>query len=376
MIEDLFYLHQGFYSPSPSSIDINEVLQIKCKWYSLEDRVHGLGVDRQWFNSEPRNMLQHVPQQHIELLQAPEARLIINNSSESKFLRLTDNIYPHLHKTIDDNNIDPEKVAYVCGNLNENKVYDQWCRDNKVHNRIQVFTVLGWWQFSMDNYGQYHRSWHTESKVKKFLCLNRRMFDAPHRQSAVYHLHRLGQLNQGLVSSGGYQDPHRAERLGWEQNSYTTSTRKRILDVDTETLNAGQTADVDTHHLHRLTGFSIVTESSHDNHHGTHRFYTEKTLRAALYGHPFVIIGEAGANTDLVKLGMEPYDELFDLGTDFIAHTDTRVQHQLESVRWDWNVEKMHHQLRDKIHRNRQAIMKNTLNKRTLNSIQRWALNV
>jgi len=376
MFEDLFYLHKGFYSPDPSAIDTNEILQQKCTWYSLEDRVHGIGVDREWFNSEPRNLLEYVPQQHISLLKEPQARLVINNSRESKFLRLTDNIYPHLHKTIDDNNLDAAKIAYWCGNLNENKVYDAWCRANKVQDRIEIFPVMGWWQFSINNYGHYHSSWHNESKVKKFLCLNRRMFDAPHRQSVVYHLHRLGEINQGLVSTSGYQDPDRAEQYAWNRNSYTTSTRKRILDIDTDTMNAGEAADKDTHHLHRLTAFSIVTESSHDNQAGTHRFYTEKTLRAALYGHPFVVVGEAGANTDLVKLGLEPYNELFDLGTDFIADTEHRVQHQLESIRWDWKPQAMHHQLREKIHRNRQAIMKNTHNKRSFNSIQRWALDV
>lgn len=376
MRENLFHIHKGFYSPVPNDIDLNETLINRCDWYTLEDRSHALNISREEFDQEPRNMLEFISEQEISKLREPQARFVINNQLESKFLRLTDNIYPHLHKTIEDNNINPAQVAYMCGNLNENTVYDQWCRENNVHNRIEIFSPLGWWDNAQLRYKEYHSSWHSETKAKSFLCFNRRVFDAPHRKSTLYHLHRLGQIKNGLVSSSGYQDPEIAQSLGWNEKIYLKSERKRILDVEATNMNAGEAAFVNTHHLHRITAFSIVTESSYDYDHARQRFYTEKTLRAALYGHPFVIIGAAGANTDLVRLGLEPYNELFDLTTDFVVETDLRVQHQLESVRWDWKPQHMHHELRKKIHHNRKSILKNHYNKRILNSIQRWALNV
>lgn len=378
-IKTLFKVTTGFHSPAPEYIDINEALE-KLNWFVLDDQTHAIGDLRftlEEYDSKPRDLFLDCNSTNIiHEMKKPESRLIINNVLESKFLRLTENIYPHIHHTLEKHNVDPNKVCYMTGNINEHKAYNQWCLQNRINNRIQVFGVIGWWEFSMNNFFQYDNSWHTDAKAKKFLCLNRRLADAPHRECTLYHLQRLGMMNKGLVSSTGHEDLVEAAHRGWEKDIYLSSSRKRIIDADTEELGAGQAADVDTHHLHRLTAFSIVTESNYNSESGTHRFYTEKTLRAALYGHPFVIIGETGANTDIVRLGMEPYTELFDIGTDYINNTDHRVKSQLESIRWDWNSQQMHHQLQNKIQRNRKSIMQNTYNRRQLQQIQKWALNV
>lgn len=372
----LFTIFEQFPSPAPDYVEVNDLLTSKLKWYTLEDRSHAVGVRFQDFDAKPRDLLTDCDPDIVQQLKKPNARLIVRNNLESKFLRLTNCIYDHIHATIDKHNLDPNRICYISSNINEQKVYHAWCTKNRISNKIQVFGVVGWWEFSLYNFTEYDRTWRTDYKAKQFLCLNRRLFDAPHRQSLLYHLHRLGQINRGLVSSTGHEDIDLISKNSWDEKTYLASARKRIIDIDAETVGAGVAADTNTSNLHRLTAFSIVSESSWNNENGTHRFYTEKTMRAALYGHPFFIIGEAGANTDLVRLGIEPYTELWDIGTDFISNTDARVSAQLDSVRWDWDARNMHHELAEKIQHNRAAVMQNTFNRRVLKRIKRWAFHV
>jgi hypothetical protein len=374
--KSLFQVVEGFNSPAPEVVKTNDMLNEKLNWFVLEDRTHAVGILNVDFDAKPRDLLLECDKKIVYQLFKPESRLVIRNTLESRFLRLTECIYKHIHHTVDKYGLDHHKICYMSSNINEHKAYNRWCSQNRIVNKIQVFGVVGWWEFSLNNYTQYDRSWHTDFKAKKFICLNRRIHDAPHRKSVLYHLYRLGQINHGLVSSTGYEDNDLAVAENWDRKFYAASCRPRIVDIDAGSIGAGPAADRNTADLHRLTGFSIVTESSWDNDGGTHRFYTEKTLRAALYGHPFLIIGEAGANTDLVRLGLEPYTELWDIGTDFIAETDARIGAQLESIRWDLAASTLHTQNREKIKHNRDAVMQNLFNRRQLQKIAGWALNV
>jgi len=365
----------GYYTPAPENFQANDDLQRKLQWYQLENITHTMGNDKvsiDEFDCEPRDLLANTDAAVIRALRQPNARLAINNVLESRFLRQTGNIYPHIHRMVDEHNLNPHHICYISSNLNEHKRYTQWCVRNNVHNRIQVYGVLGWWEFARNNFTQYTPDWRHAPKAKSFLCLNRRTYDAPHRATALYAMQHLGVINSGLISNTAHDNHCQPD---WDPKTYRKSSRIRIIDVPAHELAPGQAADLDTHRLHKITAFSIVTESCWNTESGVHRFYTEKTLRAVLYGHPFVIVGEAGANTDLSRLGIEPYDELWDMGTEFETSVYNRVYNQMASVRWDWNPQDMYHTLHNKIVHNRNAVLKNTHNTRVFKQINRWALD-
>lgn len=369
----VFNIVSGFVSPAPEMIDVNERLTEKLDWYTLEDRVHALGIRLSEYDKQPRDLLAGNSKKIINKLKQSHSRIIVRNILEGRFLRLTQDIYRHIHHTIAVHNLNPNHFCYMSSNLDEQKRYNAWCVNNSVHNKIQVFGFLGWREFSRNNYIEYKRTWQTNIKAKQFLCLNRRVSDAPHRKSTLYHLQRLGLMPKGMISNSGYHDVTTAETFGWNPEIQRASEKQRIIDIDSINMDAGAAADINTADLHRLTGFSVVTESSYSTDNNTMRFYTEKTLRAVLYGHPFVIIGEPGANTDLIRIGVEPYTDLFDINTDYISDVDHRVCAQLESIRWNWDITQMHSQLAEQIHNNRQSILKNSFNQRILKRIERWA---
>lgn len=361
--------------PNPAPKYLNEIRPFH--WYVVEDRVHQvrnrIPIHHDEFDLEPRNLL---GSKDLNALSHPKSRIIFRNDMEHRYMRLTKDIYKHLHYTIDCCGLNPRAVFYISGNFNEEQKYTQWCNQNSIssENRINALGAFGWNDFSTLTYTEFSGSWLTQEKRKSFLCFNRRMHCAEHRHLTLYYLQQLGHMNQGYVSNPLTDEQDYIGEYSLDPEIYRQAGRKRILDTPaTNDLGAGGTAALTPWKLYANSQFSIVTESDWRTDGKTMRFYTEKTARAILYGHPFVIVGECGANTDLARLGVEPYNELFDLNTDLIPDLNTRIQAQLSSIRYHWDDREIAHYLKEKILHNRNSIQSDRFNATQTRKIIRLA---
>ena len=371
-----FVIRRELYSPYPHP-KYNRELE-NHTWYTITDCVHELREKRPIsaaeFDAEPRCMIHS---QYWPALQKTDVRIIIKNDLEHRYRRLTEDVYTHIHHTLNMSEINPKHVFYITSNLHEHRVYAAWAEKNHIPDsqRIHALGVFGWSEFSRVRYTEFDHSWLTRPKTKKYVCFNRRMHLAPHRHLALYHLQRLGEIDQGFVSNPVTYEREYINQYALCADTYTNSGVQRTLDTKRD-LGAGGSADLRPWKLYRDSNFSIVTESEYSTENSTMRFYTEKTARAILYGHPFVIIGECGANTDLAQLGCEPYTELFDMSTDLIPNMHQRICSQFDSIRFDWEPGEIVQLLRDKIAHNRNSILEDRYNQRAAKKLIRLANEV
>ena len=116
----------------------------------------------------------------------------------------------HLHKTLREQNISPERVAYVMGNnWSVGIEYNEWCDENDFHQRLtlincyeQVHNKGMQLLRSEDNGNTFVSDEEFQDKSKKrkhqLVCLNRRI--RPHRYAMIAMLHHNNLLENNLVS--------------------------------------------------------------------------------------------------------------------------------------------------------------------------------
>ena len=116
----------------------------------------------------------------------------------------------HLHKTLREQNISPDRVAYIMGNnWSVGIEYNNWCDKNNFHQRLtlincyeQVHNKGMQLLKSEDNGNTFVSDEEFQDKSKKrkhqLVCLNRRI--RPHRYAMIAMLHHNNLLENNLVS--------------------------------------------------------------------------------------------------------------------------------------------------------------------------------
>ena len=85
-------------------------------------------------------------------------------------------------------------------------------------------------------------------------------------------------------------------------------------------------------HLYRDSYASIVLETLYDAEQSGGAFITEKTFKAILNAHPFVIFGCSGTLATLRRLGYRTFDGLIDTGYDSIQDNTERFRATVAAV--------------------------------------------
>jgi hypothetical protein len=99
---------------------------------------------------------------------------------------------------------------------------------------------------------------------------------------------------------------------------------------------------------------SLVTETFHRT-----NFITEKTFRPILLEQPFIVLGGKNQNKELINLGFELYDEIFDYTFDSEDSLEKRAQGIIDNFLKikDENYYEVYEQLLPKIKRNKKRII-------------------
>lgn len=259
----------------------------------------------------------------------------------------------HLHKTLVEQNISPERVAYVMGNnWSVGIEYNNWCDKNNFHQRLtlincyeQVHNKGMQLLKSEDNGNTFVSDEEFQDKSKKrkhqLVCLNRRI--RPHRYAMIAMLHHNNLLENNLVSF--------SLETGKDLNCMGAKGRP---DIDTmkkicgnrklmetymsyyDDLDKMSPRTIDFDNLQEIMGigfeskepyldsyFSIVTETGFPE---PTKFATEKVFRPMLHFHPFIVYGSQGTLKMLKELGFKTFSPFIDESYDNEKTTFKRMQ--------------------------------------------------
>lgn len=238
--------------------------------------------------------------------------------------------------------IPPEKVYYICGDLNavkNHKKYNDeyWSKVNVLG--IDIFEMMHLYRhtkISGKNYQDIVDQHFTSQKNKNFLNLNKRM--RPNKQALVYYLEKNNLVENNLVSNLWYESeiltPEEFSRYNFDQSLYeqvkNIVDKKLIIDVEDNDQNSDA-------RLYLSTKYSLVSETYTGS---TVKFITEKSYKPILMGHPFVIHGTTGSLEYLRRNGYETFPELFDESYDTFSNPKNQLKIVVENLKKDITIDK------------------------------------
>ena len=296
----------------------------------------------------------------------------------------------HLHKTLREQNISPDRVAYIMGNnWSVGIEYNSWCDKNNFHQRLtlincyeQVHNKGMQLLKSEDNGNTFVSDKEFQDKSKKrkhqLVCLNRRI--RPHRYAMIAMLHHNNLLENNLVSF--------SLETGKDLNCMGVRGRP---DIDTmrkicgnrelmetymsyyDDLDKMSPRTIDFDNLQEIMGigfeqkqpyldsyFSIVTETGFPE---PTKFATEKVFRPMLHFHPFIVYGSHGTLKMLKELGFKTFSPFIDESYDEEESSFKRMQKITSEVKriCSMSQDEMHewyYEMQDILIHNRELIKK------------------
>lgn len=283
-----------------------------------------------------KNILLEIPQRVLSAVRDKKIRIVIIATIEGdEYSTKHFDGFKHLNYTAQILNLPKKSILIISGNLDANRLYKQWCEENKQPCYLEFTEGIEWdgkennWQIpeqpiikkSINN-----------TNVKSFNSLNR-----AHRQHRTDHLYFLAKnnlLKDGIVSGGAY-----FENSILESKFVTDVLYKDVLVNHypiTADLNIEDLKHPKDIHPSLTSNFSIyenslltVVTESHYSQKGM--FITEKTMRPIALGHPFIILGQPYIHEKLNQMGfrtnfLNSYDEIVDDQKRFTTFHDVLLE--------------------------------------------------
>ena len=296
----------------------------------------------------------------------------------------------HLHKTLVEQNISPDRVAYVMGNnWSVGIEYNSWCDKNNFHQRLtlincyeQVHNKGMQLLKSEDNGNTFVSDKEFQDKSKKrkhqLVCLNRRI--RPHRYAMIAMLHHNNLLENNLVSFS-LETGKDLNCMGAKGRPDIDTMRKicgnrKLMETYMsyyDDLDKMSPRTIDFDNLQEIMGigfeskepyldsyFSIVTETGFPE---PTKFATEKVFRPMLHFHPFIVYGSQGTLKMLKELGFKTFSPFIDESYDNEKTTFKRMQKITSEVKriCSMSQDEMHewyYEMQDILIHNRELIKK------------------
>jgi hypothetical protein len=253
--------------------------------------------------------------------------------------------FKKVHELIKKYKLRGDLICYLTSNFLVEKVYDEWCSQNNVHDKIKVFSVNFFAKMMFEEMRMHSNNFvQPEDLAKKtikdkyFLSLNRRPHH--HRWLLVANLLHYNLLGTSLTSFGanGNKDNPPGALNGYLPffPEIETDIKKLkeispiILDVEDLEFN-----HVATHNktLYLRTFFSVVPETLFDTGFpGGSLFFSEKIYKAIANCHPFVLVGQPNSLRQLKELGFETFEPFIDEKYDQIESAFLRMRMVIDEI--------------------------------------------
>jgi len=256
-----------------------------------------------------------LPQQVLDDVKNNKAKIIINVAGEG-FSGGNDKKFKDdldiIQTWIDDAGLPPTNVYYFNGNLISNDIKS----DKVKYHVVPLFTFEGWTILNIEKDISDYTTLEFEP-ADKFLYINLNRTPRTHRLYLLASLRSKNLFDDGQNSFNMecIDSQHCFEELTalappadiLKNAEEIKSIGKLFVDVDNSDLNVPH-FNVDSS-LYKKTFISLITETTTFN---NSIFITEKTMRAILHGHPFIILGNKGLLKRLKDLGYKTFDQWID----------------------------------------------------------------
>lgn len=297
----------------------------------------------------------HTPQHILHHVRFSKGYILIDISAEAW---VEPRHLETMHSYFNNNNIPLNKVIYLTGCMNANKVYDEWLIGKGLTCTEKINIIS--YPISQDSLAIHFDVFKPEipeydtEKVpdKVFLSWNRRF--RQHRIAIVAGLEKLNLLDRSYVSMGITDpenegvtvqttfNPYLTQRIDVTDDTISSLVNKLplVLDGETETIQMCQDFDNSCRSFYQNSLVSLITETNFDAREVT---LTEKSFKPSKEKHPFIIIGAPGALQGMRDMGFKTFSDFWDESYDLLTEPSQRMIAILDVINQigSWNNEQI-----------------------------------
>ena len=279
--------------------------------------------------SKGKSLFDYLNNKYLTDLRNNEAFLLLDQSFEGYHAHW---LWDFFHSECHRKGINAFNIIYVTGDIIAEETYKKYADEHNIPEGDRML-VLGYPHFQVDVFlnasnkvylfnedplpdFEDHIKYKTENldQIKTYACLNKRL--RPHRIWFYSHLYYNNLLDKGLVS----MNPYQATDMVWWEGRTMEGERfaepLKILPLDVYGKSNKEFGD--NFYINRFnpevcldTWVNVIPEASYGDMDGN-VFLSEKTFKAIVCHHPFIILGSKGSLKELKKLGYKTFDRWID----------------------------------------------------------------
>jgi len=265
-----------------------------------------------------------------DILLNTDSKLYVDFSFEGRGAKRA-NISMMLERYCINNNVPPDKIIFLTGNI----IYHDSTLIKNIYVPLFQNHASSTEVSTLSDPVYRTKVAGVENFPKKMLFLNRRI-----RWHRTYAFSKILQdstskaqslMSHPLVTGDDIETDIVYKDIPFTDNDKTALEENTPMFADTTDFETNLVVK-NPAELYQESLFSLVSETEVSSRDNTELFYSEKTFKPMMYGHPILIIGQQGANKRLDDLGLVPYDDYFDLSFDDEPDDIKRINMLLEEV--------------------------------------------
>jgi hypothetical protein len=253
--------------------------------------------------------------------------------------------YTIIHDKLSYYKINPSSIHYVTSNLYEPKIYNKWCSDNNITDKIVIHSynffakAAQHYSFFQENSEDSasitvdeHLKFKTANNIKTFSNLNRVI--RTHRIGLLYMLNYYNLLDNSHTSFANFDKSHRvpySKHAAWTQGNIKNTRKKLPLTLDVTDFNVNQAQNF-FKETYLNTWYSVITETFFQDYFKYSMFFSEKIFKPMRARHPFVLVGQPYALDELKKIGFKTFNEFWDESYDVCRNPTDRLEKICELI--------------------------------------------
>ena len=290
------------------------------RWFNPKQYIISSGVNHSPGDWAKDSIFQYLPARYLKDLREGRAMLLLDQSLEGQ---QTAWLWDYLHRECSNYKIPANAIIYATGNLLAQEQYIYFADYAGYTNRVNI---IQWpiFEFDVWTMSEEHKIGYTfddnvsykrknYSDIKTYNCLQKRL--RPHRLWFYTKLHEEDLLKDGLVS----QNPFKSRQSYMDGKTLTTEQQFKVnANLPSLVYNKSNAEFDDNYYIRRIvkdvyydTWVSVVSEVAYPEQ-DLSVFISEKTFKAIVCCHPFILLSAKGSLAKLRAMGYKTFDGYID----------------------------------------------------------------
>jgi hypothetical protein len=266
------------------------------------------------------SIFSYLNKKYLDDLKSKKAMLLIDQSLEGYQIEW---LWEYFHNECKNYKISPNAIIYVTGNLIAEELYDTWCEEKTISEKINVIPYTHFehdvkfmsekieLNLTVDQHLDYKKK--NFEKIKTYNCMMKRL--RAHRCWWYTYLYRNDLLDDGLVSMNSFNRRHTC----FDGRFLTHEIVKKSNELlPLEIYGKSNVEQPDNFYIRRIipevhldTWVSVVSEASFSDEENT-IFLSEKLFKPIVCMHPFIVVGNRGSLKKLRDMGYKTFEGFID----------------------------------------------------------------